>query len=132
MNVVAHGIDLVDCGRLAEIVERHGRHFLERVYTAGELAYCRRRKREIEHLAGRFAAKEAVLKVLGTGWRKGISWRDVEVSNAPSGEPSVRLTGHCREIADQRGLASILISISHTPSHAIASAVGLAAREPTP
>jgi len=126
-NVVAHGIDMVDCARLAEVVERHGERFLARVFTPVELDYCRGRKREIEHLAGRFAAKEAVLKVLGTGWRKGISWRDIEVTNAPSGQPHVRLTGPCRAVADGRGIGEVLISITHIATHAVASAIGLAA-----
>ena len=126
MNVVAHGIDLVECDRLAEIVERHGDRFLRRVFTPRELAYCMGNKRQIEHLAGRFAAKEAVLKVLGTGWRNGISWTDVEVVNDPSGQPRVILAGLCRQIADQQGLSNILISISHVRSHAIASAVASA------
>jgi holo-[acyl-carrier protein] synthase len=126
MNVVAHGIDLVECDRLAEIVARHGDRFLKRVFTPRELAYCRASKRQIEHLAGRFAAKEAVLKVLGTGWRNGIAWTDVEVVNDPSGQPRVILAGLCRQIADQQGLASILISISHVRTHAIASAVASA------
>ncbi len=127
MNVVAHGIDLVDCARLAEVIERHGERFLHRIFTEGELAYCRSRKRSIEHLAGRFAAKEAVLKVLGTGWSRGINWTDVEVTNAPSGRPSVTLRGPCRRIADEQGLARVLVSISHVETHAIASAIGLAA-----
>ena len=130
MNVIAHGIDLVECARLAEVIQRHGQRFLKRVFTAGELAYCNGKKRRIEHLAGRFAAKEAVLKVLGTGWRGGIRWTDVEVANDPSGRPAVTLTGSCRRIADELGLAGILISISHTPTHAIASAVGLAESVP--
>jgi len=123
MNVVAHGVDLVDCERLAEVIDRHGERFLRRVYTPAELEYCRGKKRQTEHLAGRFAAKEAVLKVLGTGWRNGICWTDVEVTNAPSGRPRVRLAGRCRQLADQQGLAAILVSISHTATHAMASAV---------
>jgi len=130
MHPMAHGIDLVECSRLAEVVQRHGERFLKRVFTPGELAYCRGRKREIEHLAGRFAAKEAVLKVLGTGWRGGIAWTDVEVANAPSGAPGVALSGRCREIADELGLSTILVSISHTATHAIASAIGCAERAP--
>jgi holo-[acyl-carrier protein] synthase len=123
MNVIGHGIDTVECRRIAESVGRHGQRFLRRVFTAGELAYCLGRKREIEHLAGRFAAKEAVLKVLGTGWRRGISWTDIEVRNEPSGAPRVVLSGRCRQIADEMGIASILISISHVPTHAVASAI---------
>ena len=126
MNVVAHGVDLVDCKRIAESIERFGDRFLTRVFTERELAYCRGRKRELEHLAGRFAAKEAVLKVLGTGWSGGISWTDIEVVNTASGKPEVTLTGRCREIADEQGLSSILISISHIETHAIASAIASA------
>ena len=124
MTVIAHGVDMVDCSRLREAITRHGQRFMERVFTPLELDYCQGRKREIEHLAGRFAAKEAVLKLLGTGWGKGICWTDIEIRNAPSGKPQVRLSGRCREIADQLGLANILISISHIETHAIASAIG--------
>ena len=126
MGTAAHGIDMVDCRRMAEVIDRHGRRFLERVFTPAELAYCQGRKREIEHLAGRFAAKEAVLKVLGTGWRNGIKWTDVEVRNEPSGQPKANLSGECRRIAEELGLTTILISISHIETHAIASAIGTA------
>jgi len=115
----------VDCTRLGEMIGRHGQRFLTRVFTPAELAYCRGRKREMEHLAGRFAAKEAVLKVLGTGWRNGICWTDIEVRNEPSGQPVVKLAGRCAEIAQANGLHKILISISHIGTHAIASAIGV-------
>jgi holo-[acyl-carrier protein] synthase len=124
MDIVAHGIDMVDCTRLREMIDRHGQKFLDRIFTKAEQRYCRDKKRATEHLAGRFAAKEAVLKVLGTGWRDGITWTDIEVRNSPSGQPSVRLSGRCRTIADELGLASVLISISHIGTHAIASAIG--------
>jgi len=126
MRIVSHGIDMVECERLKGSIARHGDRFLNRVYTEAELAYCRGRKREIEHLAGRFAAKEAVLKVLGTGWKAGISWQDVEVRNEPSGKPRVTLTGRCRQIADELKLTEVLISISHIGTHAIASAIATA------
>ena len=122
--MVAHGIDMVDCKRLGEAVRRHGDRFLNRIYTPAERDYCMGRKREREHLAGRFAAKEAVFKVLGTGWRNGISWKDVEITNEASGQPRVRMSGRCKEIADQLGLTCILVSISHIDTHAIASAIG--------
>jgi len=125
MNITAHGVDIVNCSRIRKSVKEYGRKFLERVFTEAELEYCLGRKREIEHLAGRFAAKEAVLKVLGTGLRDGIAWTDIEVRNLPSGQPRVVLQGRCREIADQQGLCRILISLSHTPTHAVASAIGL-------
>lgn len=132
MNVIAHGVDMVDCNRLAQSLDDHGRRFIQRVYTPAEQEYCQSRKYPVPHYAGRFAAKEAVLKVLGTGWRDGIAWTDIEVRNAPSGEPKVTLTGRCREVAEQKGLVSILLSISHIDSHAIASAIGLGPGEPPP
>lgn len=125
MNIIAHGIDMVDCARLQKSIDEHGERFLHRVFTEFELGYCVGRKREIEHLAGRFAVKEAVLKVLGTGWRDGIAWTDIEVRNEPSGAPTVHLTGKCAEVADKLGLSKILISISHIDTHAIASAIGV-------
>ena len=123
MNAIAHGVDMVECARMRQIVNRHGPRFLDRVFTPAEREYCLTKRRSIEHLAGRFAAKEAVLKVLGTGWQKGISWTDIEIRNAPSGRPLVRLSGLCRKLADEQGLATILISISHVGSHAMASAI---------
>ena len=126
MNVVAHGIDLVETHRIMQLHSRHGQRFLDRIFTPVEQAYCLDRKRKFEHLAGRFAAKEAVLKVLGTGWRNGIAWTDIEVTNSPMGEPSVTLTGRCAELAAQRGVRRILLSISHIETHGMASAIGLA------
>ena len=126
MSVTGHGIDMVDCARLAEAIGRHGERFLKRVFTATELDYCLGKRRELEHLAGRFAAKEAVLKALGTGWRGGVNWTDIEVFNEPSGQPRVKLTGRCREIVEEKGLGEILVSISHIETHAVASAVASA------
>ncbi len=122
---MSHGIDMVECSRLLAAIDRHGRRLLGRVFTPTELEYCTAKKRWIEHLSGRFAAKEAVLKVLGTGWARGISWQDIEVSNDPSGRPRISLSGRCRQIADQQGLDDLQISISHIHTHAIASVVGV-------
>ena len=124
MRILGHGVDMVNCERLRSSVERHGEKFLSRVFTEAELDYCLSRKRRMEHLAGRFAAKEAVLKVLGTGWRGGIAWTDIEVGNDPAGRPLVLLRGRCKEIADRLGLREICVSISHIETHAIASAIG--------
>ena len=130
MSILAHGIDMVECERLHDAIERHGERFLNRIFTQAEQDYCLGKKRRIEHLAGRFAAKEAVLKVMGTGWTSGINWTDIEIRNEPSGQPLVRLSGKCRQIAESRGMTGILVSISHVGSHAIASAIGL--DEPSP
>ncbi len=125
MEIVAHGIDLVDCPRIEAMVERHGKRFIERVFTEAEQAYAKANKNGIEKLAGRFAAKEAVLKLMGTGWRGKIAWTDVEVINNSSGQPEVTLGGEVKKIAGKLGIKHISISITHTANFAIASAVAL-------
>ena len=128
MPILGHGIDIVETARIRRSVEEHGQRFLDRVYTPAEQRYCAASpKRYFEHLAGRFAAKEAVLKVLGTGWRGGIAWTDVEVTKEPSGQPKIVLTGECARIADELGISRWHVSISHIETHATASAIGLRA-----
>jgi holo-[acyl-carrier protein] synthase len=125
MAIVGHGIDIVEIERIRRLIEEHGERFLDRVFTAGEQAYCRaNKKRCLEHYAGRFAAKEAVLKVLGTGWRGGIAWTDVEIVKDPSGQPKVVLSGECARIAAELGISRWHVSISHIETHATASAMG--------
>jgi holo-[acyl-carrier protein] synthase len=124
--ILGHGIDIVETARVKRLVEEHGERFLTRVFTPAEQDYCARNpKRYYEHLAGRFAAKEAVLKVLGTGWRGGIAWTDIEVLRETSGQPKIRLSGECLRIATELGITRWHISISHIETHATASAIGL-------
>ena len=125
MEIVAHGIDLVDCPRIEQMIQRHGERFVKRVFTADEQAYAEKNKNEVEKLAGRFAAKEAVLKLVGTGWRGKIAWTDIEIINNAAGQPEVTLGGEVRKIADQLGIKHISVSITHTANFAIASAVAL-------
>ena len=125
MNVLGIGTDIVECLRIARMIERHGELFVNRVYTAGEIAFCQDRKAATQHFAGRWAAKEAMLKALGTGWRRGISWRDVEIRGEPSGRPLAVLHGGARDVARQLGIEQMLISISHCRTHATAYAVAL-------
>ncbi len=125
MGIVAHGIDLVDCPRIEAMIERHGERFIQRVFTAAEQAYAEANKNEIEKLAGRFAAKEAILKLMGTGWRGKIAWTDVEIINNSSGQPEVTLGGEVEKIAGKLGIKHISVSITHTANFAIASAVAL-------
>jgi holo-[acyl-carrier protein] synthase len=128
MPIIGHGIDIVETARIRQLVQAHGPHFLDRVFTPAEQAYCARSaKRYFEHLAGRFAAKEAVLKVLGTGWRGGIAWTDIEVLRESSGQPRIALTGETLRIASELGIARWHVSISHIETHATASAIGLKA-----
>lgn len=116
---------MVECGRIAHLLEKHADHFLDRVYTATERERADRLQDRVPHLAGRFAAKEAVLKVLGTGWRGQIAWTDIEIANDELGQPHVTLSGECANRAAQLGITRILLSITHTDSHALASAIGM-------
>jgi holo-[acyl-carrier protein] synthase len=125
MGIIAHGIDLVDFPRIEDMVARHGERFLDRVFTAAEQKYANSNKNGIEKLAGRFAAKEAVMKLVGTGWRGKIAWTDIEVVNTETGQPQVKLSGEIRKIADKLGITKISVSITHTANFAIASAVAL-------
>ena len=126
MSVIGHGIDLVETSRIRAMIDAHGQHFLDRCFTAKEQAYAERsKKRRIEHLAGRFAAKEAILKVIGTGWRGGIAWTDMEILNHESGQPHVTLTGETLRVATDLGITQWMISISHIETHATASAIGI-------
>jgi len=125
MHIIAHGIDLVDCPRIEQMVERHGDRFVNRVFTKAEQAYARTHKDSIERYAGRFAAKEAILKLVGTGWRGKIKWTDIEVVNDPAGRPEVNLSGEVERIAAELQISQISISITHTANFAIASAVAL-------
>lgn len=123
MGIVSLGLDLVQIERVREITERRGERFLDRVFTAGERAYCDRRKRPAVHYAGRFAVKEAVMKVLGTGWTRGVRWNDIEVRRAAGGAPEVVLHGASAEIARRRGIARIHVTITHDGGMAAAVAV---------
>jgi len=126
MEIVAHGIDLVDCPRIEKMVKDHGERFINRVFTVAEQAYAEANKNRIEKLAGRFAAKEAILKLMGTGWKGKIAWTDIEVVNNETGRPVVNLRGEVKKIAERLGVRNISVSITHTANFAIASAVALA------
>jgi len=125
MRIIAHGIDLVDCPRIEQMLTRHGDHFLARVFTKAEQAYAKGRKNMVETYAGRFAAKEAILKLVGTGWRGKIAWTDIEVTNTPAGQPEVTLSGEVERVARDLGIDNISISITHAANLAIASAVAV-------
>jgi holo-[acyl-carrier protein] synthase len=126
MEIIAHGIDLVDCPRIEEMIKRHDQRFIDRVFTSCEQAYADSNKDRVEKYAGRFAAKEAILKLMGTGWRGKIAWTDIEVVNNAAGQPEVTLCGEVKKIAKGHGIKHISVSITHTANFAIASAVALA------
>jgi holo-[acyl-carrier protein] synthase len=125
VDILGIGTDITECLRIARMIERHGELFLTRVYTPEEIRYCQSRKQATQHFTGRWAAKEAVLKALGTGWVRGISWRDIEVRNDQGGKPVVALRGGAKEVAQQLGITKLLITISHCHTHATACAIAM-------
>ena len=132
-TIISHGIDLVDIARFERTLNDHPDRFLERCFCEGERAYAESRpKRRSQHLAARFAAKEAVMKAIGTGLANGVTWKEIEVRLLPSGAPELSVTGRAAEIALELGITGWLISLSHTDSQAIASVIGVGAAEPTP
>ncbi len=124
-EILGIGTDITECLRIGRMIERHGELFITRVYTEAEIEYCQSRKQATQHFTGRWAAKEAIHKALGTGWIKGITWRDVEVRNEPSGKPVVAMRGGAKEIVERLGIAQILVSISHCHTHAMAYAMAI-------
>lgn len=120
------GVDIIEIPRIKQVLDRYGQRFLNRVFTPAEIAYCRGRA---PNLAGRFAAKEAAMKALGTGVR-GVSWKDIEVIRADSGAPSLRLHGRAEKRAERLQMSEMSLSISHSREYAVAFVV--AQREETP
>ncbi len=121
--IVGVGVDIAEVGRLRQTVERYGEVFLRRVYTQAERAYCEQSRNKYERFAGRFAAKEAAMKALGTGWAKGVRWTDIEVVRQKGGRPTLELRGVARETADRLGVKHISITITHTAAQALAQVI---------
>jgi len=128
-DIIGIGTDITECLRIARMIERHGELFINRVYTPDEITYCQSRRQATQHFTGRWAAKEAILKALGTGWRRGISWRDMEIRNEPSGRPVVAVRGGVKELVEQLGITKLLVSISHCRTHATAYAIAVGGRQ---
>jgi holo-[acyl-carrier protein] synthase len=123
--IVGLGTDIVEIVRIGRMIERHGELFLNRVYTPEEIRYCQKRRESLQHYAGRWAAKEAVMKTLGTGLAKGVSWQDIEVCSLKTGRPTLNIRGRTRDIAEQLGIDEILITISHCRAYATATAIAV-------
>ena len=123
--IIGLGTDIVEIARIAQMIERHQEHFLQRIYTEEEIKYCQRRKHCNEAFAGRWAAKEAIMKVLGTDFIKGIGWLDIEVLAERSGKPYVTMRGGAGDFASQLGIDQMLITISHCREYATATAIGV-------
>ena len=112
--IVGSGVDLTEVSRIRDAISRYGERFIRRVYTDGEIAYVERKANRFERYAARFAAKEAGMKALGTGWRRGVQWKDFEVANLSTGRPTLLLHGEAKTIAVQLGVKQISLSLTHT------------------
>ena len=121
--IVGTGIDITEVPRIAQAITRYGDRFLRRIFTEGEIQYCESKANRMERYAARFAAKEAAMKALGTGWNHGIRWRDVEVRREPGGRPTIAFHGKAAEFAAKLGAAHVALSLSHTNSEAIAQVI---------
>ena len=121
--IVGTGIDIAEVPRVGQSIERFGERFLRRVFTEEEIRYCDSKANRVERYAARFAAKEAAMKALGTGWNRGVRWRDIEVLRQPGTRPTIRFHGVAAEFAARLGTKNIALSISHTPEHAIANVI---------
>lgn len=120
MSILGIGVDLVECARIQHSLDRFGERFLRRVFTVGEIEYSQSMKFPARHLAARFAAKEALSKAFGTGIGKSMGWKDIDIHRKPSGEPFVVLEGSAKQLATDRGVVKVWISLSHTEGHAMA------------
>ncbi len=121
--IVGTGVDIAEVSRIAASIERFGRRFTERVFTPDEIRYCESKANRAERYAARFAAKEAAMKAIGTGWRHGVTWRDIEVKRAPGGRPTVVLSGRAAEFFEKLGATRAHLSISHTSEFALAQVI---------
>jgi holo-[acyl-carrier protein] synthase len=121
--IVGLGLDIAEIDRLEQAMARHGAPFLERLFTPAEVAYCERFKNRYERYAARFAAKEAAMKALGTGWSRGVRWRDIEVVREPGGKPTLHLSGVAGQIAEQMGVKHISMTITHSGNLALAQVI---------
>lgn len=121
--IVGLGVDITEVDRIEAAIERRGRAFLERLFTPSEIRYCEKHRNRAERFAGRFAAKEAAMKALGTGWARGVRWVDIEVVREPSGKPTLKLSGKTRAIADGLGVKNIAVTITHDGNTALAQVI---------
>src|SRR5260370_29272035 len=121
--IVGTGIDIAEVPRIAESIERFGERFLHRVFTEGEIRYCDSKANRVERYAARFAAKEAAMKALGTGWSHGVRWRDIAVARQPWGRPTIKFHGKAADFAARVGAKNAALSLSHTPEQRIASVI---------
>jgi holo-[acyl-carrier protein] synthase len=121
--IVGTGVDLAEVPRIRASIERFGERFVKRIFTPAEIAYVERKANRYERYAARFAAKEAGMKAIGTGWKRGVTWQDFEVANLPSGKPTLRLHGMAAAISAKLGVRNISLSLTHTEQFGMAHVI---------
>jgi holo-[acyl-carrier protein] synthase len=121
--IVGTGIDITEVPRIRKAIQRHGERFLQRIFTEGEIQYCESKVNRVERYAARFAAKEAGMKAIGTGWNHGVRWRDLEVARKPGGRPTLLLHGKAAEFAAKLGATNVALSLTHTAEQAMAQVI---------
>lgn len=121
--IIGTGIDIAEVPRIRAAIGRFGARFLARIYTEGEIRYCQSKANREERFAARFAAKEAAMKALGTGWSHGVRWRDCEVARMPGGRPTLKFHGQAGEIAARLGVQNVSLSLTHTADQAMAQVI---------
>lgn len=121
--IVGTGIDITEVTRIRQAIQRHGERFLQRIFTEGEIQYCESKVNRVERYAARFAAKEAGMKAIGTGWNHGVRWRDIEVARKPGGRPTLLLHGKAAEFAAKLGATNVTLSLTHTAEQAMAQVI---------
>jgi holo-[acyl-carrier protein] synthase len=121
--IIGTGVDLCEVARIEAAVERYGQRFLQRIFTEREIVYAERKANKFERYAARFAAKEAGMKALGTGWKRGVGWQEFEVVNLASGRPTLQFHGKAAEIAEALGTRNISLSMTHTAQQGMAMVI---------
>lgn len=121
--IVGTGIDIAEVPRIAQAISRYGDRFLRRIFTEGEIQYCESKASRVQSYAARFAAKEAAMKALGTGWNRGVRWRDIEVCRQPGGRPTLAFHGKAAEFASRLGAIHVALSLTHTSAEAMAQVI---------
>ncbi len=132
MQVIGIGTDIVECPRIGRMIEQHGELFLRTIYTDREIRHCQSRKHAIEHFAGRWAAKQAILKALGVGRTEGVAWTEIEIRGGSRGTPRVLVCGEAKDVAIKRGVGDVLITIAHCRTYATAYAMAVGPHEKKP
>ena len=121
--ILGTGVDIIEVARVRNAVNKWGDRFIKKIFTDKEIEYSKKKRFMFQHLAARFATKEAVVKALGDGWQGQVTWKDLEILNEENGKPRVNLLGRAEQVKQEKGISDIIVSMSHTENYAVASAI---------